>query len=160
LKNIRIFDHMNKAVRYERIYQQISGLMTKCTDRQARMATICAVLHYKLPYFFWTGFYILQDERLIVSTYQGPVACMELPDGRGVCRAAISSGKTIVVADVHQFEGHVACDSRSASEIVVPFWSNTGTLLGVLDVDSTTPGSFSDTDAEWLEKIVNLIDMA
>ena len=147
---------MNKAARYERIYQQISGLMAKSTDRQARLATICAVLHHKLPYFFWTGFYLIQGERLVVATYQGPVACMELPPSRGVCRAAIETGKTIVVEDVHLFEGHVACDSRSQSEIVVPFKSSAGEIIGVLDVDSTSVGSFDETDAEWLEKIVGL----
>jgi GAF domain-containing protein len=148
---------MNKAARYERIFQQISGLMVKSTDRQARMATICAVLHHKLPYFFWTGFYLLQDRRLIVATYQGPVACMELAEGQGVCRAAIAAGKTIVVDDVHQFEGHIACDSRSKSEIVVPVRNRLTEIVGVLDVDSTSLAAFDETDAEWLEKIVNLV---
>jgi L-methionine (R)-S-oxide reductase len=148
---------MNKAARYERIFQQISGLMVKSTDRQARMATICAVLHHKLPYFFWTGFYLLQDRRLIVATYQGPVACMELAEGQGVCRAAIAAGKTIIVDDVHQFEGHIACDSRSKSEIVVPVRNRLTEIVGVLDVDSTSLAAFDETDAEWLEKIVNLV---
>lgn len=148
---------MNKAARYERIYQQISDLMPKCSDRQARMATVCAVLHHKMPNFFWTGFYLLKDEHLIVSTYQGPVACMELNKNQGVCWAGIRSGKTIVVADVHQFEGHIACDSRSKSEIVVPFHDASGAITGVLDVDSQSLNSFDDTDAEWLEKTIDLI---
>lgn len=148
---------MNKAARYERIYQQISGLMQKCTDRQARMATVCAVLHHKMPYFFWTGFYLLKDERLIVATYQGPVACMELNKDQGVCWAGIRSDKTIIVADVHQFEGHIACDSRSKSEIVVPFHDLSGGVAGVLDVDSESLNSFDETDAEWLEKTIGLI---
>ena len=148
---------MNKAARYERIYQQISGLMQKCTDRQARMATVCAVLHHKMPYFFWTGFYLLKDERLIVATYQGPVACMELNKDQGVCWAGIRSDKTIIVADVHLFEGHIACDSRSKSEIVVPFHDLSGGVAGVLDVDSESLNSFDETDAEWLEKTIGLI---
>lgn len=151
---------MNKAARYDRVYHQIQGLMLKCADRQARMATVCAVLHHKFPYFFWTGFYLLQDERLIVSTYQGPVACMELNKDQGVCWAGIRSGKTIVVPDVHLFEGHIACDSRSKSEIVIPFLSRDGKVIGVLDVDSESIDSFDDTDAEWLEKIICLITNA
>lgn len=148
---------MNKAARYGRLYQQISGLMQKSTDRQARMATVCAVLHHKMPYFFWTGFYLLQDERLIVSTYQGPVACMELNKDQGVCWAGIRSDKTIIVGDVHQFEGHIACDSRSKSEIVIPIHDKHGTVFGVLDVDSESFNSFDETDAEWLEKTISLI---
>lgn len=148
---------MNKAARYGRICQQISGLMEKCTDSQARMATVCAVLHHKMPLFFWTGFYLLKNDRLIVTTYQGPVACMELNRDQGVCWAGIRSGKTIIVADVHQFEGHIACDSRSKSEIVVPMHDSGGAVIGVLDVDSESLNSFDETDAEWLEKIISLI---
>ncbi len=148
---------MNKAARYGRIYQQISGLMEKCTDSQARMATVCAVLHHKMPLFFWTGFYLFKNDRLIVTTYQGPVACMELNRDQGVCWAGIRSGKTIIVADVHQFEGHIACDSRSKSEIVVPLHDSSGAIIGVLDVDSESLNSFDETDAEWLEKTISLI---
>ncbi len=148
---------MNKAARYERIYQQISGLMQKSTDRQARMATVCAVLHHKMPQFFWTGFYILKGEDLVVSTYQGPVACMELTKNQGVCWAGVRTNKTIVVEDVHQFEGHIACDSRSKSEIVIPFRALNGDILGVLDIDSESLSTFDDTDAYWLEKIIGLI---
>jgi L-methionine (R)-S-oxide reductase len=149
---------MNKAGRYGRIYQQIAALMLKCDDRQARMATVCAVLHHKMPYFFWTGFYLLQDDRLIVSTYQGPVACMELPKEQGVCWACIRSGKTLTVADVHQFEGHIACDSRSKSEIVIPYRDPSGAISGVLDIDSESLNSFDEIDSEWLEKIISLIN--
>jgi L-methionine (R)-S-oxide reductase len=148
---------MNKAARYERIYQQIFDLMQKSTDRQARMATVCAVLHHKMPHFFWTGFYILNGEDLVVSTYQGPVACMELTKYQGVCWSGVRSNKTIVVEDVHQFEGHIACDSRSKSEIVIPFRALNGEVLGVLDIDSESVSSFDDIDAHWLEKITSLI---
>ena len=151
------FEVMNKASRYERLHTQIFGLLQKCNDRQARMATVCAVLHHKMPYFFWTGFYLLNNDRLIVSTYQGPVSCMELIKNQGVCWTSIRSGKTIIVSDVHQFEGHIACDSRAKSEIVIPFYSNAGQIEGVLDVDSETLNSFDEIDAEWLEKITSLI---
>ncbi|MFA6125672.1 MAG: GAF domain-containing protein [Bacteroidales bacterium] len=131
--------------------------MHKSTDRQARMATVCAVLHHKMPPFFWTGFYILQNSRLIVSTYQGPVACMELTKGQGVCWAVVQARQTIIVPDVHQFEGHIACDSRSKSEIVIPFFDSGGEILGVLDIDSESINTFDEIDAEWLEKIIGLI---
>ena len=156
-KILIIFDCMNKAARYERIYEQISGLMQKCTDRHARMATVCAVLHYKMPGFFWTGFYLLQDDRLMAATYQGPVACMELTKNKGVCWKSIFSDQTIIVPDVHQFADHIACDARSKSEIAVPFHNLSGEIIGVLDVDSENLNSFDETDAEWLEKIIDLI---
>jgi GAF domain-containing protein len=148
---------MNKAARYQRIYQQISELMPKCTDRQARMATVCAILHHKMPHFFWTGFYILKNGNLIVSTYQGPVACMELDRDQGVCWAGIRTDQTVIVPDVHQFEGHIACDTRSKSEIVIPFHEESGRVTGVLDVDSESLNSFDETDAIWLDKIICLI---
>ncbi|HCC31231.1 MAG TPA: histidine kinase, partial [Marinilabiliales bacterium] len=117
-----------------------------------------AVLHHKMPGFFWTGFYLLTDDgRLVVRTYQGPVACMELKKGAGVCWAGINQQKTIVVPDVEQFPGHIACDSRSKSEIVVPVKDSHGNVIGVLDVDSDKLNTFDQTDAESLERIVSLI---
>lgn len=146
-----------KQGRYERIYGQLSQLVLKSNDGQARMATIIAVLHHKMDYFFWTGFYMLNNGDLIVSTYQGPVACQVLEKDKGVCWAGINRGETIVVEDVHQFPGHIACDSRSNSEIVVPFRNKTGEIIGVLDVDSKEKGSFDEVDARWLEKILELV---
>jgi L-methionine (R)-S-oxide reductase len=147
-----------KAGRYARIYDQIEGLMKKSNNREARMATVVAVLAHKLEYFFWTGFYMLIDGELTVQMYQGPVACQILEKGKGVCWAALNRGETIVVDDVHQFPGHIACDSRSKSEIVVPFRNKTGEIIGVLDVDSKDLASFDKVDAEWLEKILGLIN--
>lgn len=148
---------MNKAARYDRLYRQISDLLQKCSDKQAQMATVCAVLYHKMPNFFWTGFYLLQDERLLVRTYQGPVACMELIKDQGVCWAGIRSDQTIIVPDVNQFEGHISCDSRSKSEIVVPLHYIFGKVIGVLDIDSEQFNTFDETDALWLEKIISLI---
>jgi len=148
---------MNKAARYERIFHQISGLMHKSSDAHARMATVCAVLHHKMPGFFWTGYYLLNNDKLIVSCYQGPVACMELNNNQGVCWSGIRSGQTITVPDVHQFEGHIACDSRSKSEIVIPLYNQNGEIQGVLDVDSDKLNNFDEIDREWLEKINSLI---
>jgi len=146
-----------KAGRYSRIYSQLEGLLMKSQDLNARLSTVTAVLHHKMDYFFWTGFYLLSDGELLVRTYQGPVACQVLEKGRGVCWAAILKGETVVVEDVHQFPGHIACDSRSRSEIVVPLRDRGGEIIGVLDVDSKEIGSFDETDRIWLERILELI---
>lgn len=146
-----------KEGRYERIYKQLSELVLKSNNAQARMATIIAVLHHKFDYFFWTGFYLINDGKMTVNMYQGSVACQILEKDKGVCWAAYNQKKTMVVADVHQFPGHIACDSRSKSEIVVPFKNKGGELLGVLDIDSKELASFSDIDAHWLEKILDLV---
>ena len=146
-----------KQSRYLRIFDQIEGLMNKSDDPDARMSTILAVLHHKMEYYFWTGFYFLKDGDLVVKNYQGPLACQVLEKHKGVCWAAVDQQKTIVVPDVHLFPGHIACDSRSNSEIVVPVKNKDGMIIGVLDVDSADFNSFDATDAEWLEKTVNLI---
>ena len=148
---------LKKQARYQRLWEQLEPLMAKSADPDARMATIIAVLHHKMEYFFWTGFYFLRSGELTVKTYQGPLACQVLKPHSGVCWAAIDQGKTIVVPDVHLFPGHIACDSRSRSEIVVPVRNSDGEITGVFDVDSEIVNSFDDTDTEWLEQIVNLI---
>ncbi|MEI7660648.1 MAG: GAF domain-containing protein [Bacteroidota bacterium] len=150
-------DPTRKNARYQRLYEQLEELMAKSADPDARMATIIAVLHHKMEYFFWTGFYFLQSGELTVKTYQGPLACQVLRSHTGVCWAAVDQEKTQVVPDVHQFPGHIACDSRSLSEIVVPVRTPDGRIAGVLDVDSEALNSFDSADAAWLEKIVNLI---
>ncbi|MEI6822654.1 MAG: GAF domain-containing protein [Bacteroidota bacterium] len=148
---------MAKLEKYERIYIQLKELLKKSNDIDARMCSVVAVLHHKIDYNFWTGFYCLQDGKLIVKTYQGPVACMELKKDDGVCWAAINAKETIIVPDVEQFPGHIACDSRSKSEIVVPLKNNIGEIVGVLDIDSKDLDSFDNVDADCLQKIVNLI---
>jgi GAF domain-containing protein len=150
-------DTHKKQERYQRLKLQIAELLTKCEDIEARMATVIAVLHNKMDYFFWTGFYFLQEDRLIVKMYQGSVACMELKKNTGVCWAGINQRKTILVPDVHAFEGHIACDSRSQSELVVPLFDNKGNLLGVLDIDSSQKNAFDQTDVENIEEILQLI---
>ncbi|HAW58750.1 MAG TPA: histidine kinase [Bacteroidales bacterium] len=121
------------------------------------MSTTVALLHHKMPNFFWTGYYLLHEGELIVGCYQGPLACQVLEKNRGVCWAAIQQQKTIIVPDVNQFPGHIACDSRSKSEIAVPLKDTRGNVRGVLDVDSQLLNNFDETDAKWLEKIVNMI---
>jgi GAF domain-containing protein len=149
-------DASKKEGRYQRIISQLEGLLTKTSDPVARMATIAAVLSHKFDYYFWCGFYMVHPDRLIVGPYQGPVACQVL-QGTGVCLAAVTQNKSIVVPDVHQFPGHIACDSRSNSEIVVPVRNAGGQILAVLDVDSASFNSFDETDRIWLEKITAMV---
>jgi len=150
-------DTEKKYKRYERLYQQIDGLIKNKSYLTANMATIVAVLHHKMDYFFWTGFYMLTEGELIVGPYQGPVACILLKKDTGVCWAGINQKETIVVPDVEKFPGHITCDSRSQSEIVVPLRDPSGKILGILDVDSSSLNSFDHVDAEWLEKILKLL---
>jgi len=151
---------LNKDIlqrRYQRIYHQLEQLVSKTDNQIAHMASIVAVLHFKMPHYFWTGFYILQGGELIVGPYQGPIACQVLEKKRGVCWAGVESKKTIIVPDVHKFPGHITCDSRSNSEIVVPLLNEEGQAWAVLDVDSRQLNAFSEVDKNWLEKIVKLV---
>jgi L-methionine (R)-S-oxide reductase len=146
-----------KEGRYHRIFLQLKELLQKSPNLTARMATIAAVLHHKMDGTLWTGFYLFEDDNLVVGPYQGPLACQVLEKNRGVCWAAINNQKTTVVPDVNEFPGHVACDSRSRSEIVVPVRDDTDHITGVLDIDSDITGRFDETDARNLEMIANLI---
>jgi L-methionine (R)-S-oxide reductase len=150
-------DPARKTQRYQRIITQLTGLMSKSDDTDARLATIAAVLHHKMEYFFWTGFYFLREGELIVKTYQGPVACQVLEKNTGVCWAGIHRQETVIVPDVHLFPGHIACDSRARSEIVIPVRDPEGAIIGVLDVDSKDLDSFDRVDAEFLERISRMI---
>ncbi len=146
-----------KEDRYYRIFLQLKELLQKSPNTTVRMSTMAAVLQHKMDGTLWTGFYLLDDGNLVVGPYQGPLACQVLEKNRGVCWAAINNQKTIVVPDVHKFPGHIACDSRSRSEIVVPLIDETDHITGVLDIDSHIPDHFDDTDARNLEMIANLI---
>jgi L-methionine (R)-S-oxide reductase len=150
----------DKDGRYSRIYTQLLDLLTKTTDPVAKMATIAALLHAKMDYFFWCGFYRMVNGELTVGPYQGPLACQVLEKNKGVCWAGVNLAETIIVPDVHLFPGHIACDSRSNSEIVVPLKDGTGSVCAILDVDSRDYNSFDQVDKEWLEKIVAMIQVA
>ena len=150
-------DIKKKQGRYDRIYKQLKELLPKTSDPYARMSSIVAVLHNKMEYFFWTGFYFLKDGKLIVGQYQGPVACQELKKDTGVCWAGINQQNAIIVPDVEKFPGHIACDSRSKSEIVIPLKNKEGNILGVLDVDSNEYNQFDEVDEKELTKILDLI---
>ncbi len=147
---------MDKIGRYKRVAEQLEELFTKTTDIHARMATTCAVLHHKFKYYFWTGFYFLKDGELTVQAYQGPVACLVLKKDIGVCWASINEKKSIIVTDVEKFPGHIACDSRSKSEIVIPIFKGKE-IIAVLDVDSKDFNSFDEDDRKGLEMIVDLL---
>lgn len=145
------------ADRYQRIARQLTDLFERNKDPMARMATMVALLHHKNSHFFWTGFYRLIDDKLVVGPYQGPLACAILDGPDGVCWAAVRQGEGILVPDVHAFPGHVACDSRSQSEVVVPVRDASGRIVAVLDVDSDQPDAFSQTDLAGLEQLVGMI---
>lgn len=122
------------------------------SDAVANMANVAALIHHSLK-FWWTGFYRVDGNQLVLGPFQGPVACTRIPFGRGVCGSAWKAGETIVVPDVDQFPGHIACSSASRSEIVVPVRRD-GEIWGVLDIDSAELNTFDETDRIWLEKIV------
>lgn len=147
-----------KRGRYQRIYKQVEELIQATESPWSRMSTIAALLHHKMPDYFWTGFYYLDGEdNLIVGPYQGPIACLKLKKDFGVCWAGINRGETVLVGNVEEFPGHIACSSLSKSEIVVPVKDKKGKIVAVLDVDSKELNTFDETDREELEKVVSLI---
>ncbi len=146
-----------KLAKYERLYEQIKTYVQTTDDIWARLATMEAVLHHKMQTFFWTGVYVLTDGELIVRSYQGPVACQKLKHHAGVCWAAVLSGQTVIVPDVEKFPGHIACDSRSKSEIVIPLCDREGNIFACLDIDSDQLNAFDEDDEIGLRKILSLL---
>ncbi|MBQ1978924.1 MAG: GAF domain-containing protein [Alistipes sp.] len=144
-----------KEARYALLYEQIKSLLAGETDPIARMANVAAMIHFTFR-FFWTGFYRVVGEELVLGPFQGPLACMRIGYGRGVCGAAWREARTLVVPDVEQFPGHIACSSLSRSEIVVPI-ERDGVIQGVLDIDSEELATFDETDRVWLERIIALL---
>ena len=150
----------DKAARYAEVEAEILAVLDGEPDRVARMATVSSMLADAFPAFFWTGFYVVDPARgdeLVVGPYQGTLGCLRIPFGRGVCGAAAAERRTQIVEDVHAFPGHIACDSRSASEIVVPVLDVSGDLIAVLDVDATEKAAFDAVDAEWLERLTTKV---
>ena len=143
---------MTKQEQYEQLVPQIQAVMDPTADLIANMANLTAMLHDTFG-FWWTGFYRVIGDELVLGPYQGPLACTRIPFGRGVCGSAWKERKTLVVPDVEQFPGHIACSSASRSEIVVPVFQN-NEVIAVLDIDSDRLGTFDDTDAECLEQLV------
>ena len=144
---------MEKDEKYRLLTAQVKALVEGEDDEISLMANISAAIHETMG-FFWTGFYIVKGNELRLGPFQGPVACMHIPFGRGVCGSAWQRAETIVVPDVEQFPGHIACSSLSHSEIVVPVFDSQHEVKAVLDIDSTNLSTFDDTDRRWLEQIV------
>ena len=151
---------VDKAACYAEVEGEILAVLDGETNRTARMATVASMLADAFDSYFWTGFYVVDADKpgeLVVGPYQGTLGCLRIPFGRGVCGAAAQSGQTQVVEDVHAFPGHIACDSRSASEIVVPVFGPDGALIAVFDVDSTEPSAFDAVDAQGLERLMRAV---
>ena len=148
---------MNKTEKYAEVLRMIQSVVEGESDMVANMANMAALLHEEFG-FWWTGFYRVDQEsdQLVLGPFQGPVACTRIQFGKGVCGTAWERAETVIVPDVHQFPGHIACSSASNSEIVVPVFHGKK-VIAVLDIDSTEFNTFDQTDKEWLEKIVTLI---
>lgn len=144
-----------RAEAYARLLEMQELLLHDSTDAIAGMATLSALLHHAFGHL-WTGFYrVVEPGKLLrVGPYQGSLGCQDIAFGRGVCGTAAAEQRTVVVPDVHAFPGHIACDARSQSEIVVPVFDATGALMAVLDIDSPVPDSFGDDDVAGLERLV------
>ena len=147
----------DKFALYPLVYQQIAALTDGVPYLIANLANASAVLNEALTDINWVGFYLVQDGKLVLGPFQGKTACIEIPCGRGVCGTAMAKNETQLVYDVHQFPGHIACDSASNSEIVIPLRKN-GQVVAVLDIDSPSIGRFDEADREGLEQVAKIIE--
>ncbi len=147
---------MNKEEQYRLLLSQVKSLVEGEHDEISVMANVSAAIHEAMG-FFWTGFYLVRGDELHLGPFQGSVACMHIGYGRGVCGSAWQQARTLVVADVEQFPGHIACSSLSRSEIVVPVFDSQHQVKAVLDIDSTQLSTFDDVDARWLEQLVSYL---
>lgn len=148
---------MSKSDRYEQVEKEIFSVLEDEPNLTARMATAACLLAHAFPDNIWTGFYLVDPEKpdeLVVGPYQGTLGCLRIPSGKGVCGVAAQTGKIQVVEDVNAFPSHIACDSRSVSEIVVPVRNKQGELFGVLDIDNPVAGSFDEVDAIALQQLM------
>ena len=148
---------VDKAARYAEVADEIAAVLDGEPNRTARMATVASMLANSFDHFFWTGFYVVDPDRpqeLVVGPYQGTLGCLRIAFGRGVCGAAAASGDIQLVEDVHAFPGHIACDARSRSEIVLPVFSPEGALIAVFDVDAVEPAAFDVVDKEGLARVL------
>ena len=147
----------SKAERYAEVAGEIAAVLDGEPNLTARMATVASMLAASFDHFFWTGFYVVDPDKadeLVVGPYQGTLGCLRIAFGRGVCGAAAATQATQIVEDVEAFPDHIACDSRSRSEIVVPVADAQGRLIAVFDVDAEVTAAFDAVDAEWLERIL------
>ncbi len=147
---------MSKEEKYQELVANVKAIIEGETDMIAIMSNIAAEIHQTMK-FWWTGFYRVKDGELILGPFQGPIACMHIAYGRGVCGTAWKKEKTIIVPDVEQFPGHIACSSQSRSEIVVPVFDKDSKVIAVLDIDSEHLSTFDETDQKYLEEICQAI---
>lgn len=154
-EDLNIVFSTNKVEQYESLIPQIEALLMGEPDLVANLANICAALKEQFKWF-WVGFYLVKNEELVLGPFQGPVACTRIGLGRGVCGTAWQQAETLIVPDVDEFPGHIACSSLSRSEIVLPLFSD-GEVVGVLDVDSSELNEFDETDAKYLKQVIDLI---
>ena len=148
---------MDKEKTYQLLSKQVESLIEGEHNAVGQLANITALLHETMGWW-WTGFYLVKGDTLQLGPFQGPVACYNIKRGRGVCGTAWQENRTIVVPDVEQFPGHIACSSLSRSEIVVPLHDGEGNVTGVLDIDSKELATFDEVDARWLEEIARIIE--
>ena len=146
-----------KQKRYDRIIGQLRGLLEATDDPISRMATVSSLLQNKMGHFFWIGFYRLIDDQLLVGPYQGAIACQRLQKDTGVCWACVNQEKPIIIGNVEKFPGHIACDARSKSEIVIPVRNAGGVVVAVLDADSDKLDSYDDIDQVNLQAVADMI---
>ena len=156
-EDLNIITSTDKAEQYQSLLPQINALVGDEPDLFANLANICAALKEQFKWF-WVGFYLVKNNELVLGPFQGPVACTRIARGRGVCGAAWEQKKTLVVPDVDEFPGHIACSSLSRSEIVVPVYYEE-VVTAVLDVDSELLNQFDEIDAQYLEQIVKLVNI-
>jgi GAF domain-containing protein len=149
-------NRQEKSDTYERVMQEMEAVLEGETDLLAAMATVVCLLHQAFDSYFWTGFYRrVGSDQLLVGPYQGTLGCLHITFDRGVCGACARTQQTIIVPDVHQFPGHIACDPNSKSEIVVPVFDRAGELIAVFDVDSDQYDTFDEVDQQFLEQIMS-----
>ena len=148
---------MEKNKTYELLLKQVESLIEGENNTVGQLANAAALLHESMGWW-WTGFYMVMDDELRLGPFQGPIACYNIKRGRGVCGTAWQENRTIVVPDVEQFPGHIACSSLSRCEIVVPLRDSEGNVVAVLDIDSKELATFDDVDAHWLEQIARVIE--
>jgi GAF domain-containing protein len=155
-EDLKITASANKEEQYQSLIPQIEALLYGETDLVANLANICAALKEQFKWF-WVGFYLVKDNELVLAPFQGPVACTRIAKGKGVCGSAWQRAETLIVPDVEEFPGHIACSSLSRSEIVIPLFHN-NEVVGVLDIDSSELNEFDETDARYLKQIIKLIN--
>lgn len=156
-ESLLLSDTSDRQIIYNELVPQIESLISGETDLIANLANVTAVLKEAFG-FFWVGFYLVKEGQLVLGPFQGPLACTRIDLGKGVCGHAYATRETVIVPDVDQFPGHIACSSAARSEIVVPVMNGDGTVFGVLDVDSDQLNDFSNTDADGLKQVVKTIE--